>query len=166
MTDSPGMRALTIEAEIRRFVAEEQFSLAVILSQTMLELLVEREVRSLADGLQVGSFGEAALELLGSFNLNRRTQRFFEHALDVKFNREMPDELNAFLDHNRLRNRIVHEGARADRDDAVASLAAVRAITWRLHQLVLTHTGRGPDLEEDERIRREEEGRGPAEGER
>jgi hypothetical protein len=106
------MRALTLEIEIRRFIGEEQFSLAVILSQTMLELLVEREVRSLADGLQ---------------------------------------------------DRIVHDGAQAERDDAVASLEAVRAITWRLHQLVLTHTGRQPDLEEDERIRREDEGLEPLE---
>jgi hypothetical protein len=85
MTDSRAMRALTIETEIHRFIAEEQYSLAMILSQSMLELLVEREVRSLADGLQVGSFGDAALELLGSFSLNRRTQRFFEHALEVRF---------------------------------------------------------------------------------
>ena len=70
-----------IEAEINRFIVEGQYSLAVILSQTMLELLVEREVRGLAEGLDTGSFGEATLELLGSFNLNRRTQRFFEHSL-------------------------------------------------------------------------------------
>jgi hypothetical protein len=151
------MRATTIETEVRRFIAEEQFSLAVILSQTMLELLVEREVRSLAEGVQAGSFGDATLELLGSFSLNRRTQRFFEHALDLRFRSEMPTELDAYLEHNRLRNRIVHEGARADHDDAVASLEAVRAVTWRLHQVVLIHIGRQSELEEDERIRREED---------
>jgi hypothetical protein len=146
MADSRAMRAHTIETEIRRFIGEGQFSLAVILSQTMLELLVEREVRALAEGLQVGTFGEAALELLGSFNLNRRTQRFFEHTLDLRFKDVMPAELSAYLDHNRLRNRIVHEGTRADREDAVASLDAVRAITVRLHQIVLTRTGREDDL--------------------
>jgi len=62
---------------------------------------------------------------------------------------------------NRPRNRIVHEGARADGDDAVASLEAVRAITWRLHQIVLTRTGREPEFEEDERVRREGEGEPP-----
>jgi hypothetical protein len=158
MSDSRAMRAVTIEVEVRRFIAEEQYSLAVILSQTMLELLVEREVRSLVDGLQAGSFGDATLELLGSFNLNRRTQRFFEHSLGLKFRAEMPAELDAYLRHNHLRNRIVHEGALAGRDDAVASLEAVRAITWRLHQIVMTHTGRRPELEEDERMRREEGG--------
>ncbi len=107
----------------------------------MLELLVEREVRGLAEGLDTGSFGEATLELLGSFNLNRRTQRFFEHALDLRFNEEMPDELHAFLDHNRLRNRIVHEGANASQEQAVASLAAVRGITGRLHEIVAQRTG-------------------------
>jgi hypothetical protein len=140
VADSREMRAGTIEAEIDRFIAEGQYSLAVILSQTMLELLVEREVRGLAEGLDTGSFGEATLELLGSFNLNRRTQRFFEHALDVRFNQEMPDEMRAFLDHNRLRNRIVHEGAAADQEQAVASLAAVRGITGRLHEVVAERT--------------------------
>jgi hypothetical protein len=134
------MRAGAIEVEIERFIGEAQYSLAVILSQTMLELLVEREVRGLAAGLETGTFGEATLELLGSFNLNRRTQRFFEHSLDLRFNEVMPEEMHAFLEHNRLRNRIVHEGAEADREQAVASLAAVRAITGRLHQLVSEHT--------------------------
>jgi hypothetical protein len=134
------MRADTIAAEVERFIGEAQYSLAVILSQTMLELLVEREVRGLAEGLRTGSFGEATLELLGSFNLNRRTQRFFEHALDLRFSEVMPDEMRAFLDHNRLRNRIVHEGAAATREQAVASLAAVRGITQRLHEVVAAHT--------------------------
>jgi hypothetical protein len=138
------MRAGTIEVEIERFIEEAQYSLAVILSQTMLELLVEREVRALAEGLETGTFGEATLELLGSFNLNRRTQRFFEHALDLHFNAEMPDEMHAFLEHNRLRNRIVHEGAEATREQAAASLGAVRAITGRLHQLVLGRVERRP----------------------
>jgi hypothetical protein len=141
VTDSREMRAGAIEVEIERFIAEAQYSLAVILSQTMLELLVEREVRGLAEGLDTGSFGEATLELLGSFNLNRRTQRFFEHALDLRFNEVMPDEMHAFLEHNRLRNRIVHEGAEASHEQASASLQAVRAITGRLRQLVLHRTG-------------------------
>lgn len=68
----------------------------------MLKLLVEREVRGLAEGLGAGIFGEATVELLGSFNLSRRTQRCFEHALDLRFDEEMPNELHAFLDHNRL----------------------------------------------------------------
>jgi hypothetical protein len=136
VADSREMRAGTIEAEIDRFIVEGQYSLAVILSQTMLELLVEREVRGMAEGLDTGSFGEATLELLGSFNLNRRTQRFFEHALDVRFSEEMPGEMRAFLDHNRLRNRIVHEGASADEAQARASLAAVRGITGRLREVV------------------------------
>ena len=138
--DSREMKAGMIEAEIDRFIVEGQYSLAVILSQTMLELLVEREVRGLAVGLDTGSFGEATLELLGSFNLNRRTQRFFEHALDLRFGEEMPDEMHAFLDHNRLRNRIVHEGANADHEEAVASLTAVRDITGRLHEIVVERT--------------------------
>ncbi len=44
-----------IEAEIDRFIVEGQYSLAVILSQTMLELLVEREVRGLAVGLDTAT---------------------------------------------------------------------------------------------------------------
>ncbi len=144
MADSREIKAKAIEVEIERFIAEGQYSLAVILSQTMLELLVEREVRALAEGLGTGTFGEATLELLGSFNLNRRTQRFFEHSLGLRFDEEMPDEMHAFLGHNRLRNRIVHEGAEATRDQAVASLAAVQAITGRLHQLVLGRIGGSP----------------------
>jgi hypothetical protein len=61
MADSREMTAEMIEAEIDRFIVEGQYSLAVILSQTMLELLVEREVRGLARGLDTGSFGEATL---------------------------------------------------------------------------------------------------------
>src|ERR1700742_4052344 len=61
MADSREMKAGMIEAEIGRFIAEEQYSLAVILSQTMLELLVEREVRGLAENLDTGS-SVAALE--------------------------------------------------------------------------------------------------------
>src|ERR1700712_2244487 len=140
MAESREMRAGMIEAEIDRFIVEGQYSLAVILSQTMLELLVEREVRGLAEGLDTGSFGEATLELLGSFNLNRRTQRFFEHALDLRFNEEMPDELHAFLDHNRLRNRIVHEGATAGHEESVAPFEAVCGITGRLHEIVVQST--------------------------
>jgi hypothetical protein len=83
-------RAHAIEPEIDRFIAEGQYSLAVILSQTLLELLVEREAKALAERLDTGAFGAAALELLGGFNLNRRTQRFFEHALDLRFDQEMP----------------------------------------------------------------------------
>ena len=52
MADSREMRAGMIEAEIDRFIVEGQYSLAVILSQTMLELLVVREVRGLAEGSQ------------------------------------------------------------------------------------------------------------------
>jgi hypothetical protein len=158
------MRALTIEPEISRFIAAEQYSLAVIVSQTLLELLVERVAHALVDGLDTGRFGSATPELLGSFNLNRRTQRFFEHALDLRFKEEMPEEMRAFLDRNRLRNRIVHEGASATREEAVASLEAVRGITWRLHQIVLRHTGREPELEEDEKVRREEESLPPEGG--
>jgi hypothetical protein len=142
MTESREERAHAIEPEVRRFIAEGQYSLAVILSQTMLELLVEREAKALAEGLGTGSFGSAALELLGGFNLNRRTQRFFEHALDLRFDEEMPDEMHAFLVHNRLRNRIVHEGAEASREEAEASLAAVAGVTSRLHQIVVRRTGR------------------------
>jgi hypothetical protein len=134
---------MTIEPEIRRFIADGQYALAVILSQTMLELLVEREAKGLAEGLGTGAFGSAALELLGGFNLNRRTQRFFEHALDLRFDEEMPAEMHAFLAHNRLRNRIVHEGAAATKEEAEASLAAVRGVTTRLHEIVARRTGGG-----------------------
>jgi hypothetical protein len=134
-------RAHAIEPEIDRFIGEGQYSLAVILSQTMLELLVEREAKALAERLDTGAFGAAALELLGGFNLNRRTQRFFEHALDLRFDDEMPEEMHAFLAHNRLRNRIVHEGANATREQAEASLAAVRGVTSRLHLIVVQRTG-------------------------
>ncbi len=142
MTESREERAHAIEPEVRRFIAEGQYSLAVILSQTMLELLVEREAKALADRLDTGAFGSAALELLGGFNLNRRTQRFFEHALDLRYDEDMPDEMHAFLVHNRLRNRIVHEGVEATQEEAEASLAAVGGVTARLHQIVVVRTGR------------------------
>jgi len=50
--------------------------------------------------------------------------------------------MHAFLAHYRLRNRIVHEGAEASQEEAEASLAAVRGVTSRLHQIVVARTGR------------------------
>lgn len=50
--------------------------------------------------------------------------------------------MHAFLLHNRLRNRIVHEGAEASREEAEASLAAVGGVTSRLHEIVVRGTGR------------------------
>src|SRR6202012_3043998 len=107
MADSREMRAGMIEAEIDRFIVEGQYSLAVILSQTMLELLVEGEVRGLAEGLDTGSFGEATLELWGSFNLNRRTQRFFEHALDLSFNVVLFKDTPTIESDTRARNDVL-----------------------------------------------------------
>ena len=138
------MRALFLEREIERLLDAENYSLAVIVSQTMLELRVEQEVRHLAEGFDADSFGEAALGLISSFNLSRRTQKFLETALGIRFSTEMPAEIKALRTHYALRNRIVHEGEAADREQARASFKAVRDITWRLHQLTYRRLGWDP----------------------
>lgn len=156
---SRGLRAILIEDEVRRLIAEEKSTLAVIVAQTMLELRVEQEAQTLAEGFDSGPFGEAALGLLSNMNLsNPRTKKFFEAALEVSFSEEMPEEMKALKAHSELRNRIVHSGETADTEQARASLWAVDGATWRLHQLVYRRLGMEVPLEEDERIRAEERG--------
>lgn len=153
------MRALLLEGEIERLIGEGNYSLAVILSQTMLELRVEREARELAEGFDSDSFGAAALGLFPSFNLtNSRTRRFFETALEVRFADVMPGEVKDLEAHAKLRNRVVHEGEEVGREEARTSLAAVLAITRRLHQLTYRRLGLEEILEEEERWERDDEG--------
>jgi hypothetical protein len=159
---SRSLRALLLEGEVQRLIAEESYSLAVILSQTMLELRVEREAKELAEGFDASSFGTAALGLLTSFNLlHGRTRKFFETALEVRFSEEMPEQVKALQEHAKLRNRVVHEGEDVGRDEARASLAAVLEITHLLHQLTYRRLGLDAILEEEERLEREDEGLEP-----
>jgi hypothetical protein len=163
---SRAMRALLIESEIQRLLDDEHYALAIVVSQTMLELRVEQEIKNLAEGFQSDTFGEATLEMFSSFNLNGRTRKFVELALGIRFVDVLPSEMEALRFHNERRNRIVHAGAAASGDDAHASFQAVRDMTWRLHQLVYRRIGWDLELEEDEKIRREEEGIEPeSEGE-
>jgi hypothetical protein len=155
---SRAMRALTIESEIQRLLHDEHYALVIVVSQTMLELRVEQEIKNLAEGFQADSFGQATLEMFSSFNLNGRTRMFVERVLDIKFAHALTSEMEALRVHTERRNRIVHAGAAASRDEAHASFQAVRDVTWRLHQLVYRRVGWDVELEEDEKIRREEEG--------
>lgn len=92
---SRAIRAFSLEREVERLLHDEQHELAVIVSQTLLELRVEVEFDALAEGFQTDSFGQATLGLLGSYNLTRRTRRFLEQVLGTKLSEEMPEEMQA-----------------------------------------------------------------------
>jgi hypothetical protein len=152
-------RSFALEREIEGLLRGKQYALAVIVSQTLLELRIAREVDNLVEGFDADSFGEAAVGLLSSFNPgNQRTQEFFEAALETRFAQEMPEDWRALREHNRRRNNIIHEGAEVTEAEARESLAAVERVSWGIHQLTLRRIGWDEDLEEDERIKREEEG--------
>lgn len=159
-------RSFALEREIEGLLRDKQYALAVIMSQTLLELRIACEVDNLIEGFDAGSFGEAAVGLLDSFNpTNSRTKSFFETTLGVKLPEETGEDWPAMVEHNRRRNEVVHKGVEVSEAEARASLAAVEAVSWRIHQLTLRRIGAESELEEDERIKREEEGLAPSEDE-
>lgn len=155
-------RTFSLEREIEEMLRAERYALAVILCQTLLELRVAVEVDNLLEGFDAGSLGEAAFELIDSFSpANGKTKRFLETALEVRLPEEVGDSWQKLVEHNRRRNEIIHRGVEVSESEARASLATVERVSWRLHQLTLRRIGAEPELEEDERIKREEEGLPP-----
>lgn len=154
---SPIIRSFKLEAEVRRLISTEQYELAVLVSQTLLELRIEAELAHFVEHSGDPELGEAALSILGSYNLgNPRTQRFFEQLVGVKLKDRAPKMLRELKAHVERRNRIAHRGDTATREEAHASLRAVLAATEVAHILALLKLGMDDDLEEEARQRQEE----------
>jgi hypothetical protein len=82
-TPSLMLRSYALEREVERLLEEERYELAVLLSQTLLELRVEAELVEYFDIIQEEQLREAALGLLPSYNIgNGRVQAFFERLVD------------------------------------------------------------------------------------
>lgn len=153
------MRSFALESEVRRLLREERYDLAVLVAQTLLEVRAEAELAHFVKHSQEPSMGEAALSLLGGYNLgNGRVQAFVEGLVGVRFTDHCGDDFRALQEHVKRRNRVAHRGEEVSAEDARASLAAVLAMTEALHQLSYRALGMEDDLEEEERQRREDEG--------
>lgn len=153
------MRSFALEREVQRLLVEERYELAVLISQTLLELRTEAELTHFVENSQEPRLGEAALTVLGTYNLgNPRVQRFVEGLVGVRLRDRCSSEFTALKAHVERRNAIAHRGEEVDAEDARASLAAVRAITEVLHELCYLELGLDDELEEERRQEREFDG--------
>jgi hypothetical protein len=156
---SPVLRSFALEREVERLLREERYELAVLISQTLLELRTEAELAHFAKTSMEPTMGEAALAVLGTYNLaNPRVQRFVEAIVGVRFRDRCPDEFTALKRHVERRNAIAHRGEQVSAEDARASFAAVLAMTEMLHELCYLALGLDDDLEEERRQQRDEDG--------
>lgn len=152
------LRSFALENEVERLLRGGQYDLAVLVSQTLLELRTEAELAEFVENSGNEEMGEAALTLLPSYNLgNGRVQAFFERLVGVRLRDHYPDELAALRAHVERRNAIAHRGAQVSREDARASFAAVLAITQIAHELAYRALGLEAVLEEEARQEREDE---------
>jgi hypothetical protein len=150
------MRSFALEAEVQRLLREERYDLAVLVSQTLLELRVEAELVEFFKNTGEQAIGEAALGLLPSYNLgNGRVQTFFERLVAVRLREDHGEVMAALRAHVERRNRIAHRGEQVSRDDASASLAAVLAVSQLVHELSYRALGLDDLLEEEARQERE-----------
>lgn len=156
---SPMLRSFSLEREVVRLLHNEQYDLAVLVAQTLLEVRTEAELAHFVEYSQEQAMGEAALGLLPSYNLgNARVQPFVERLVGVHFRDHCPDEFASLRAHVKRRNAIAHRGEQVAREDAEASLAAVLTMTQVLHELCYRALGMEAELEEEARQQREEDG--------
>jgi hypothetical protein len=153
------LRSYALETEVERLLREERYELAVLLSQTLLELRVEAELVDYFRTIGEERFGEAALGLLPSYNIgNGRVQTFFERLVDRKLRDANSDAMTALRAHVELRNRVAHRGEQVSEQDARASLSAVLAVSQLVHELSYRSLGLDDVLEEEARQERELDG--------
>jgi hypothetical protein len=145
-----------LETEVQRLLREERYDLAVLVSQTLLELRVEAELVEFFEITGEHALGDAVLDLLPSFNLaHHRVSAFFERLVGVRLSDDHGEEMAALRAHGKRRNRIAHEGAKVSREDARASLAAVLEVCKLVHELSYRAHGLDDALEEEARQERE-----------
>lgn len=159
------LRSYALETEVERLVREGRYELAVLLSQTLIELRVEAELMDYFETIGEERFGEAALGLLPSYNIgNGRVQTFFERLIDEKLRDANPDALAALRAHVERRNRVAHRGEQVSEQDARASLSAALAVSRLVHELSYRSLGLDDVLEEEARQDREDNGEDDDEG--
>lgn len=150
------MRSFALETEVERLLREERYELAVLVSQTLLELRVEAELVDFFRITGEQAFGDAALGLLPSYNIgNGRVQAFFERLVRARLRDEQPETMVALREHVERRNRIAHRGEQVSSEEARASLAAVLAVCKLVHELSYRALGLEDELEEEARQERE-----------
>ncbi len=146
------LRSFALENEVERLLREERYELAVLVSQTLLELRIEAELADFFKSAGEEVLGEAALGLLPSFNLgNGRVQTFFERLVGVRLRDKYQDEMAALRAHVERRNGIAHRGEQVSRENAKASFEAVLAVTQIAHELAYRALGLEDLLEEEAR---------------
>ena len=153
------MRSYALETEVERLLREERYELAVLVSQTLLELRVEAELVEYFEVSGERAIGEAALGLLPSYNLGHgRVQVFVERLVGVRLRDDHGDVMAALREHVERRNGIAHRGEIVSREEARASLAAVLAACQLVHELWHRALGLEDVLEEEARQEREMRG--------
>jgi hypothetical protein len=154
-TPSLRLRSYALETEVERLLREKRYELAVLLSQTLLELRVEAELVDYFEILREKRFGDAALGLLSSYNIgNGRVQTFFERLIDAKLRDADAEAMSALRAHVERRNGVAQRGDQATEEDARASLAAVLAVSQLVHELSYRSLGLDDVLEEEARQER------------
>jgi len=152
---TPSLRLVRTRNRGERLLREKRYELAVLLSQTLLELRVEAELVDYFEILREKRFGDAALGLLSSYNIgNGRVQTFFERLIDAKLRDADAEAMSALRAHVERRNGVAHRGDQATEEDARASLAAVLAVSQLVHELSYRSLGLDDVLEEEARQER------------
>jgi hypothetical protein len=153
------LRSYALESEVERLLREKRYELAVLLSQTLLELRVEAELVDYFQNIREERFGAAALGLLPSYNIgNGRVQTFVERLIDEKLRDADAAAMAALRAHVERRNRVAHRGEQVSEEDARASLSAVLAVSRLVHELSYRSLGLDDLLEEEARQEREASG--------
>lgn len=146
------LRSYELQTEIGRLLGAGHHELAVLLSQTLLEIRVEAELIEYFEILQEDTFSEAAFGLLASYNIgNHRTRGFFETLVGVRLSEEDPKVMRELQLHNTRRNRIAHAGEKIDESEAQDSVRAVRAVCALVHELSFRSLGLDDELDEERR---------------
>jgi hypothetical protein len=152
------MRSYSLESEITGLIREEKFSLAVLLSQTLLELRTEVELTDYLRNCPAPELERPVMKLLPGSNLGSgRVRRFAEGLGEIDFNAEHGEEFRQLGRHQQRRNAIAHDGAVVTREEAQESFAAVLKVTQILHESLYKAQGREAELEEEQRMESEEE---------
>jgi hypothetical protein len=123
---SPWQRLLEVAEQ---FLANNEPTVAVVMAQSACEVILQRAVQQVFARKGVGDIGEVVLTRVGSFTLKESDSRRFYKAL-TKDDDVTDNKKNGFwLDYQamvELRNKIVHQGIRAQLDEAITSVEAAK----------------------------------------
>lgn len=150
------IRSLELKHEIEDLIEAGQYELAVILTQTLLEVRLEADLHAFADEFEEPKVLAAAIDLLPGFNLsNGRVRKFVEALIgNPIMDHDEADHWARLRNFQQLRNTLVHQGAReVAASDADGFLDAVLAITRivRTNLLITVYAYEEEDAEYDAR---------------